>query len=118
MKKMITVLAVLSIFTSGCATIMSGDTQMINLTTNSGEKQKVEIDNKTYTAPAIIEIKRENADKIIKVKGCDNQILLHKEINPTFFVNLLSGGVFGSTTDYSSGSMWKYQPENIKVECD
>ncbi len=105
-----------SMFT-GCATILSGTTEKISVNSNpSGIKFK--LDNAEYTAPAIITVKRENKDKIIKVDNpkCKKTILLNKKINPVFFVNLLSGGVFGSTTDYLTGAMWKYD-DNVNINC-
>ena len=105
-------------FLSGCATILSGDKQSINITTDTGKKYSASIDGQKYTVPSIIQLKRENNDKVLTLDECpDQKTLLHKEINPVFFVNILSGGVFGSTTDYASDSMWKYQPENVNVKC-
>ena len=120
MKKVVLLLVVLSLalFLGGCATILSGDSQKVNITTEKGAKYNVAINGQKYTVPAIIDLERKNADKIITVEECPSeQILLHKEINPVFFVNILSGGLFGSTTDYASESMWKYQPENVKIDC-
>jgi len=39
-----------------------------------------------------------------------------KSVDPKFFVNILSGGSFGSTTDYSTEKMWKYN-ENVVISC-
>ena len=120
MKRVMLLLCVVSLalFLGGCATILSGDSQKVNITTEKGEKYNVAIDGQKYTVPAIVDLERKNIDRIITVDDCPSeQILLHKEINPVFFVNILSGGVFGSTTDYASESMWKYQPENVKIDC-
>jgi uncharacterized protein YceK len=120
MKKAVLLLVVLSLalILGGCATILSGDSQKVNITTEKGAKYNVAINGQKYTVPAIIDLERKNVDKIITVEECPSeQILLHKEINPVFFVNILSGGFFGSTTDYASESMWKYQPENVKIDC-
>ena len=105
-------------FLSGCATILSGDKQSINVTTEAGKKYTALINGQKYAVPSVIELTRENKDKVLTLEECpDQKTLLHKEINPVFFVNILSGGVFGSTTDYASSSMWKYQPENVNVKC-
>ncbi len=105
-------------FLSGCATILSGNTQKVNVTTETGKKYTAMIDGQKFTVPSIIELTRENRNKVLTLEECpDQKVLLHKEINPVFFVNILSGGVFGSTTDYASGAMWKYQPENISLKC-
>lgn len=105
-----------SMLFSGCATILDGKTQKINL--DSKKEYKVDINGQEYTSPGIIELKRSDKDGILKIKECEKQMLLKKEVNPTFFVNLLSAGAFGSTTDYSTDAMWKYDQDNVKVSCD
>ncbi|MDD3008684.1 MAG: hypothetical protein AB7U51_09915 [Arcobacter sp.] len=101
---------------TGCATILSGDNQSINL--QSKKEQTVSINGQQYTSPNVISLERTDKDAVLKVKDCEKQILLKKEINPVFFVNILSGGVFGSTTDYASDSMWQYDQTNVNVDCE
>jgi len=105
-----------SVLFSGCATILDGTIQQINVTSN--KHVDIEIDGKPYTVPGVISLKKENKDLILKVDDdkCKQTILLHKKVSPTFFVNILSGGVFGSTTDYSTGAMWKYD-DNVNIVC-
>lgn len=105
-----------SVLFSGCATILDGKTQKINL--QSKTDYTVNIDGREFKSPGIIELDRSDRDAVLKVKECDSQVLLKKEVNPTFFVNILSGGAFGSTTDYSTNAMWKYDQDNLKVDCD
>jgi len=100
---------------SGCATILDGQTQTINLT--SSEPRIVEINGQQFSAPGTVNLKRSNSDAIINIKDCGQQLVLQKSINPTFFVNLLSGGVYGSTTDYATDAMWKYNQTNVNVDC-
>ncbi len=100
---------------SGCATIMTGNTQKINLV--SSKPQTVEINGTTYQAPGIIELAKTNHDQVATVKECNKKVYLKKEIEPTFWGNVILGGLLGSTTDFASNSMWKYEPSNIDVEC-
>ncbi len=102
---------------SGCSTILTEDMHRINVSTEKKDLQ-VEIDGVTQTAPGIIEVKKENKNKTLKVlsSGCEQSIALNKEVEPTFFVNILSGGAFGSTTDYSTEKMWRYQ-DSVSVTC-
>lgn len=119
MKKNIVIASVAlstAVLFSGCATILSGESQKINL--QSKEKKTVSINGQQYSAPGVVSVKRENQDAIIKISECDKEILLKKEVNPTFFVNILSGGAFGSTTDYASDSMWQYDSANVNVDCE
>lgn len=105
-----------SVLFTGCATILDGKTQKINL--ESKKNYNVSINGQNFSAPGIISLDRSDNDAVINVNECNKQILLKKEVNPTFFVNILSGGAFGSTTDYSTKSMWKYDQTNVKVDCE
>jgi hypothetical protein len=116
--KLSNLLAVAAVVTlSGCSTLLTDETQLINVTSTKKDLQ-VEIDGKTHVAAGIIEIKKENKNKTLKVlsPGCEQSIALNKGIEPTFFVNIISGGAFGSTTDYSTEKMWRYQ-ESVLVNC-
>jgi len=102
---------------SGCATIFSGTTEKISVNSNPSNI-KFKLDQAEYMTPSVITVKRENEDKLIQVENpqCKKTIVLNKKINPVFFVNILSGGVFGSTTDYLTGAMWKYN-DNVNINC-
>jgi len=116
-KKLLLVTGAIMLTFSGCATILDGTTQKISINSNPSDL-KVKVGEQTVVTPAVITVKRENKDKIINVSGkCNKTIMLNKKLNPTFFVNILSGGAFGSTTDYVSGAMWKYD-DNININCN
>ena len=104
-----------TIMFSGCSTILSGTTQQISVNSNPTNIE-IELGNTKVITPSIVTVKRGD-DLIIKSSKCSEQKILAKKINPVFFVNILSGGVFGSTTDYSTGAMWKYD-ENINLNCN
>lgn len=111
------VIAVASL-TSGCATILSEDTHKINVSTSNGQKIDVKVDGATQQAPGVITLTKENADKVLltDADGCTGETHLNKEIEPTFWVNILSGGVLGSSTDMGSKKMWKYQ-DSVTINC-
>jgi hypothetical protein len=102
---------------SGCSTLLTDETQLININSTKKDLQ-LEIDGKTLVADGIIEIKKENKNKTLKVlsPGCEQSIALNKGIEPAFFANFLSGGAFGSTTDYSTEKMWRYQ-STVFINC-
>ncbi len=104
--------------TSGCASILNDDTQLVNIATSNGKTITVNVDGNDFQAPGIITLTRENADKVITTKaaGCTPQTLAKKSVDNMFWLNLLSGGSFGSSTDYSTENMWGYQ-ERIIVTC-
>ncbi len=115
-KSLILVLPLVGVMLfSGCATILDGKTQTINLTTS--KPKTVDVNGQQFSAPGVVTVQRSNKDAIVNIKECNKQILLQKSVNPTFFVNILSGGAFGSTTDYSSDAMWKYDQTNVNVDC-
>ena len=116
-KKYVSLLMVsaLSIGFSGCATILSGKHQKINVT-STPSNEEVMVGAQTVTTPAIVEVRRSDENLIVKSKNCNDQKMLASKINPVFFVNILSGGAFGSTTDYATDSMWKYD-ENVNLNC-
>ena len=103
---------------TGCATILSGKTQKVNLTTSNGKSADVTINGESFKAPGIVDVSRKGVDAVVNATGeCQGQTLAAKTVNPVFFVNILSGGAFGSTTDYANDSMWQYQ-SNIEIKCN
>jgi len=105
-----------SMLFSGCATIVSGKTQKINVTSN--KSVKVKINGSLYETPAIIEVKRDNKPLFLKVDEtkCKQTILLNNKFNPVVLGDIVIGGTFGSTTDYATGAMWKYD-DNVNIVC-
>lgn len=103
----------------GCSTILTDDTQKINVISSSSQKFTVDVDGVKQEAPGIIIVKKENKDKVLKFVSdkCSQDVALNKTVEPAFFGNLLSGGVFGSTTDYATDSMWRYQ-DSVQVNCN
>lgn len=120
MKNVFTMLVLLVVIAtlSGCATIISGKTQKINVVTSSGRKVKATIDGIPFEAPGIVDVSRKNSDKIISTRDpkCNEATVAPKTVDPIFFINIFIGGVFGSTTDYASESMWKYQ-DTVTITC-
>ncbi|WP_027669416.1 hypothetical protein [Rheinheimera baltica] len=120
MKKVVVALTLgVTLVMSGCSTILTEDTQKINVATSNGKSAEITIDGQSYQAPGIITVKKsQEQTKIITTtaEGCSNQTALNRQVEPTFFVNILSGGAFGSTTDYATEKMWKYD-DNITISC-
>lgn len=115
MKNLLLGLTLISI--SSCATILNDKLHKINVTATKKEVEGT-IDGAPFHAPGIVAVPRTKHDKIMKVStpGCEQEMLLKHEVDPKFFINILSGGTFGSTTDYSSEKMWKYQ-DQIIITC-
>jgi hypothetical protein len=118
LKALITV-GIATLLTSGCATILTEDTHKMNVSVSNGKKIEIEIDGATQTVPGIVSVKKENRDKILVTNdpACTGSTNLNKEVETVFFVNVLSGGVFGSSTDYGTDKMWKYQ-DSVTITCN
>lgn len=117
MKKVFAAIAVVSLV-SGCSTIINDKEQKVNVSTSSGEKISGTVNGQPFTAPGVVSLQRENKNKIFATSNekCAKETVAEKSVDPVFFVNILSGGPFGSTTDYSSEKMWKYS-ESIVISC-
>jgi hypothetical protein len=97
---------------SGCASIMSGEQQQLSINSNV-RGAKVEINGvEVGTTPFLGKVnkpKSGDANVItLSAPGYDTKkVNVATEIEPTFWVNVLTGGPFGSTTDYQTGSMYR-----------
>lgn len=114
-------IAGLMLFQVGCATILKGDMQPLSVNSNV-DGAEVYIDgSKVGETPFIGQVMRKkNASTLeVRKKGyVTKKVILDSSIEPVFWVNILSGGVFGSTTDYASESMWKYAPSTINLDLE
>jgi hypothetical protein len=111
-------LGVVASMISGCASILNEKTQNINVVTSNGHKTEVSIDGMPFQAPGVASVKRAKSDKIITSKDpkCTQTTVAPSSVDNVFFINILSGGVLGSTTDYATDKMWKYQ-DTVMVTC-
>ena len=119
MKKLVVLSAVASVvFMSGCASILNEKTQAVNVTATNGQNFKGTVDGVPFNGPAVVPLTRTKASKVFKVEtaGCSPETVAESQVDTKFFINILSGGVFGSTTDYSTEKMWKYN-DSIAISC-
>lgn len=103
---------------SGCASILNEKTQQVNVSASNGKPIKGSVDGVPFTGPGIVTVQRQKASKVFNVDtdGCAKQTSVENSVDPKFFINILSGGAFGSTTDYSTEKMWKYA-DNVVISC-
>lgn len=117
MKKLISIVAIATLMT-GCASIINEKTQSVNVSTSNGSKVSGTVNGQVFATPSVVPLVRENKNKIFTTDDpkCAKETMAEKTVDPIFFINVLSGGPFGSTTDYSSEKMWKYS-ENVVISC-
>ena len=102
---------------TGCATIVSGTTQKVSVTSQpSGADAKV--DNITSAkTPAVFTLERKNDHTLeISKEGYKTAtIMFKKTFNGMTTGNILIGGIIGTGIDAASGSMNKIIPERVDV---
>jgi hypothetical protein len=112
-------LVTIAVLSTGCATILNEPTQGVNISGTGGKSIAGTIDGKTFSTSGIVQVKRQKAAHTLTVTtpGCAKETLVASNVDPKFFINVLSGGPLGSSTDYGSDRMWKYD-DNIVVSCN
>jgi hypothetical protein len=107
-----------AVLMTGCASILNEQTQQVNVAASNGKAVQGTIDGRSFTTPAVVPVTRARGAKIVNVEtaGCAKQTALEANVDPKFFINILSGGAFGSTTDFATERMWRYS-DNVVVAC-
>ena len=106
-------------YLSGCATIIKGKNQPLSVNSNVEGAEVYLNDTKIGVTPLTANVlrKKEAGVLLVRKEGYkDHKIIIDTTVEPVFWVNILSGGVLGSTTDFSSESMFKYAPSTFYVE--
>ena len=101
---------------SGCASIIKGKTKDINILTSTGEEVVVDVvsasGTQTVRIPGVVNVKRDNRPVTIMVKNSayirPSTTVVSEKVELWTLGNLIFGGLFGTTTDASTGAMWDY----------
>lgn len=110
-------LLLLAMVYSGCATVLDGSSQPVNID-SSPHGARIYVNGiEVGTTPLSMQMKRSKSTMILAKKNGyeDQQLALQTKINGTFWVNILTGGPFGSTTDYASDAMVEYSPNMYHI---
>mgnify|MGYP001100373905 CR=1 FL=1 len=102
---------------AGCATIFDGDTQTLTFDSIPSGAE-VHLNGVTIgKTPFSSEVKRAKGNVLtFKKEGYEDRILpMVTTMNLTFLGNLVTGGVFGTTTDSATGAINKYEPGQYMV---
>jgi hypothetical protein len=110
-------LILLSLASSGCATIVSGTTQKMDVTSKPSGALAVVDGKLSGTTPTTFTLERKSDHTIeISKDGYRTQtVILRRVFNEMMTGNILIGGLVGSGVDAVSGSMYKLTPERVDV---
>ena len=121
MKKIILLsIVVISVFINGCATILTGSTDMVYFDSDP-EGAKILIDGlKVGKTPATLTLKRPGfSDKevLMQLEGYeDRRFILQKEFNAIAILNF--GGLVGWFVDIGTGSVFKYSRKDYAMDLE
>lgn len=118
----------MGLLVSGCASIVDGGSQNINLVpSNSKDRVEATVITKNrvqvVTLPSVIHTDRSNQDIIVKIEENNNKCyeesiqIVPSHTNPFVLGNIISGGLFGSTTDAITGAFWEYD-DNVVINAN
>lgn len=115
--KLIKIIFIIIVFTSlvfSSATIISDSKQKISFNSEP-EGVSVKLDNKILCiTPCVVVLDKHQGQVILFEKDGykSREIIMSESIN---YLTLL-GGIFGSSTDASTGALWQYSPDNYYIE--
>ena len=127
MKNLLAFVMVLSLaFLGGCATIMEGSDQAVNVNTTVCETQGTIIctlmnkkGSSVITAPATANVEKMKGALTVQCKSKNGKATGSQIVDSKYEAmnagNILAGGIIGVGVDAATGAMWKY-PANVVVQ--
>lgn len=118
MRLSIPLIVVFATLLTNCASIVKGTDQLVSIDSNVRDAEIVVNGAVVGKTPFNGKISR-SSDTIVTLRKdgyTAKSVTLNTEVEPVFWGNIIFGGVLGSTTDLSSGAMYKYSPSNINVD--
>lgn len=118
MRKVAIAIASAAIFVSGCASIVTGTDQVINVNSNTAGADVLVDGVLVGQTPFNGKIKKGSSTSLtVRKEGYQERtVQLATELEGAFWGNILIGGVVGSTTDSVSGGMHRYAPNTIQID--
>ena len=106
------------LFSGGCATILKGSTQSINVDSNVAGAAVYVNGQMVGRTPFTGKINRSKEIRLrVEKEGYTSRTLsLDTTLEPVIFLNLFSNGAFGSTTDLATASAWKVSPNIYNID--
>jgi PEGA domain len=102
---------------SGCATIMNGPNQTMEIDTDPGGSNVTLTGGAVCVTPCKLEVPRKNDLRVdIQHEGYQPvYVLIQSKLGGATFGNILAGGIIGSVVDSSNGSSKQLKPNPLKI---
>ena len=106
----VAIIAAACLFTS-CASILSGTTAKVTVSTSTGEPARAQVDGEPYyiNGPTTVKVKRGYKKSVIEAENesTKGSVDVEKTFNPVTLVNILIGGIPGFIVDGVTGALTK-----------
>lgn len=115
-RRVVAILAAAMI--AGCATIMEGKTQKVTFNSVPSGADVYLNGKHLGKTPLTVTLDKPKEDgqlKFSKEGYKDIEIVASKKMSSWLLGNIIFGGTFGTSTDYASGAIYEYQPNNFQV---
>ncbi len=121
MKKLFLIFPV--IFLSGCASIVAGGPDTLNLITSDGSRAQAQMISaqgvQTLYLPTMVSVKKSCKDITIQViedkKIAQTSMIVNSSIEPWVFGNIVFGGIIGLGIDALAGNICTYDNNNVII---
>lgn len=115
MKYAATCAAALLLLTTGCASIIHGTSQNIDIASDPTGATILIDDEEVGTTPFVAGLKRKERKTIrIELDGYSPyEVALDRKLDGWYFGNILFGGIIGLVVDAANGAMYKLTPSQI-----
>ena len=121
MKRIPILLALAAVaLVSGCSTIINGRDQTISINSNVKDAE-ITVNGVVTGRTPFTGLIRRASGTVVTVKKDGYQpktVTLDTSVEPIFWGNIIIGGVLGSTTDLSTGGLYKYSPATIEIDLE
>jgi hypothetical protein len=102
----------------GCATIINGSTQDVEITSSpAGASVLILPENTKAVTPTEVELDREKVHTLLfQLEGCrDATAYLDRDLDHTMLGNVIFGGLIGIIVDHNSGAIYQLVPDPLHV---
>ncbi len=109
-------ISILGLALGGCATVSNGSNQTLTVNTNVPGAQITFNNIPLGVTPLIVSVRR-GQEGVLSVQAPGYQPFqapITKKVKGIFFANILNVGI-GSTTDYTTGAMYAYEPDTYYI---